>query len=131
MTRATPPGTAMHPAAATATSPVRITVIVRRCNRVRIVSTSGLYDVRTGARIYDEPGEWDGRPYTTAGSKSAHARVQRVDQPASATDRTWGAHERIAVRRAQASNPVDSRSLDGVIVVDRVAADVVEYLKSL
>jgi hypothetical protein len=87
--------------------------------------------VRTGARIYDEPGEWDGRPYTTAGSKSAHARVQRVDQPASATDRTWGAHERIAVRRAQASNPVDSRSLDGVIVVDRVAADVVEYLKSL
>ena len=43
---------AMHPAAATATSPVRITVIVSRCNRVRIVSTSGLYDVRAGAGIY-------------------------------------------------------------------------------
>ena len=42
------------------------------------------------------------RPYTTAGGKTAHVPVQRVDQPASATDRTWGPHERIAVRRATA-----------------------------
>ena len=42
-----------------------------------------------------------GRPYTTAGGKTAHARVQRVGQPLSDDVRTWGAHERIAgVRRA-------------------------------
>jgi len=55
-----------------------------------------------GDRLIDETGEWEviGQPYTSGGGKSAHARIQRVDQPASATDRTWGAHERIAVRRS-------------------------------
>src|SRR2546425_10875780 len=40
-----------------------------------------------------------GRPYTTAGGKTAHARVRRVDQPAFIDERIWGAHERVAVRR--------------------------------
>src|SRR2546426_7498096 len=39
-------------------------------------------------------------PYTSPGGKNVHARVRRVDQPATAEERTWGAHERIAVRRA-------------------------------
>jgi hypothetical protein len=37
-----------------------------------------------------------------AGGKNVHARVRRVDQPATAEERTWGAHERIAVRRVTA-----------------------------
>src|SRR5207245_10735905 len=37
------------------------------------------------------------RPYTSPGGKNVHARVRRVDQPATAEERTWGAHERIAV----------------------------------
>jgi len=42
----------------------------------------------------DETGEYEviGRPYMTADGKNAHVRVKRVDQ-------TWGAHERVAVRR--------------------------------
>ena len=43
-----------------------------------------------------------GRPYTTAGGKNAHVRVQRVGQPDVTELRTWGAHERIAVKRATA-----------------------------
>jgi hypothetical protein len=37
-----------------------------------------------GDRLSDETGEWDvvNRPHTTAGGKTAHARVRRVDQPA-------------------------------------------------
>jgi hypothetical protein len=60
-------------------------------------------DLKVGDRLVDETGEWEiiGRPYTTAGGKTAQARVQRVGQPLSDDVRTWGAHERIAgVRRA-------------------------------
>jgi len=58
-------------------------------------------DLHVGDRFTDESGEWEviGRPYTTAGGKSARVRVQRVGQPAVSELRTWGAHERIAVRR--------------------------------
>jgi len=41
-----------------------------------------------------------GRPYSTAGGKIVHARVQRIDQPASAEVRSWDAFTRISVRRA-------------------------------
>jgi len=34
------------------------------------------------------------RPYTTAGGRNAHMRVQRVNQPGVTEIRTWGAHER-------------------------------------
>ncbi len=58
--------------------------------------------LKVGDRLVDETGEWEVtvRPYTSPGGKNVHARVRRVDQPATAEERTWGAHERIAVRRA-------------------------------
>ena len=59
-------------------------------------------ELQVGDRLADETGEWEiiARPYTTAGGKTAHVRVQRVGQPAVTELRTWGAHERISVRRA-------------------------------
>ena len=58
--------------------------------------------LQVGDRLVDETGEWEVtvRPYTSPGGKNVHARVRRMDQPATAEDRTWGAHERIAVKRA-------------------------------
>ena len=60
--------------------------------------------LKVGDRLVDETGEWEitVRPYTSPGGKNVHARVRRMDQPATAEDRTWGAHERIAVKRATA-----------------------------
>jgi hypothetical protein len=57
--------------------------------------------LQVGDRISDETGEWEvaNRPHTTAGGKIAHARVRRVDQPAVVEERTWGAHERVEVKR--------------------------------
>ena len=57
--------------------------------------------LQVGDRITDETGEWEvaNRPHTTAGGKIAHVRVRRVDQPAVVEDRTWGAHERVEVKR--------------------------------
>ena len=59
-------------------------------------------ELKIGDRLVDEMGEWEvvGRPYTTAGGKNARVRVQRVGEPAVTDLRTWGAHERVAVRRA-------------------------------
>ena len=61
-------------------------------------------ELRTGDRITDETGEWEiiARPYTTAGGKNARVRVQRVGDPTATELRTWGAHERISVKRASA-----------------------------
>ena len=44
------------------------------------------------------------RPYTTAGGKDAHVRVESVKQPGVTAIRTWGAHERVAVRRARSDS---------------------------
>ena len=57
--------------------------------------------LQVGDRLSDETGEWEvaNRPHTTAGGKIAHARVRKVDQPAVIEERTWGAHERIEVKR--------------------------------
>ena len=57
--------------------------------------------LKPGDRLSDETGEWEvvGQPYTTAGGKNARVRVQRVGQPAVTDLRTWGAHERVAVKR--------------------------------
>ncbi len=56
-------------------------------------------ELRVGDRLADETGEWEviGRPYATAGGKTAHVRVQRVGQPDVTDLRTWGAHERVSV----------------------------------
>jgi hypothetical protein len=58
--------------------------------------------LQVGDRLVDETGEWEviGRPYTTAGGKSARVRGQRVGQPRATAIRSWGAHERVSVRRA-------------------------------
>jgi hypothetical protein len=44
-----------------------------------------------------ESDEWvvTGRPFTTAGGKTAHARVKKVNQPDVTEIRSWGAHERV------------------------------------
>jgi len=57
--------------------------------------------LRVGDRVTDETGEWDvvGRPFTTASGKNAHVRVQRVCQPGATDIRTWGAPERVGVKR--------------------------------
>jgi hypothetical protein len=60
--------------------------------------------LRVGDRLVSESGEWEvtGRPFTTAGGKTAHARVKKVNQPDGTEIRSWGAHERVNVRRAAA-----------------------------
>jgi hypothetical protein len=57
--------------------------------------------LKAGDRLLDETGEYEvvGRPYTTAAGKNAHVRVKRVDNPDITMIRTWGAHERVSVRR--------------------------------
>ena len=57
-------------------------------------------NLQIGDRFFDETGEWEvaSRPFSTAGGKSVHTRVRRVEQPATVEDRTWIAHERIRVR---------------------------------
>jgi hypothetical protein len=61
-----------------------------------------LVQLRVGDRLVSESGEWvvTGRPFTTAGGKTAHARVNKVNQPDVTEIRSWGAHERVAVKRA-------------------------------
>ncbi len=58
-------------------------------------------NLQIGDRITDETGEWEvvGPPYSTAGGKIVHTRVQSVGQPASVEVRSWDAFKRISVRR--------------------------------
>jgi hypothetical protein len=60
--------------------------------------------LRVGYRLVDESGEWEviGRPYTVTGGKYARVRVQMLGQPAASVLKTWGAHERVSVKRASA-----------------------------
>jgi hypothetical protein len=61
--------------------------------------------LQIGDRITDSTGEWEvvGRPYTTAGGKNAHVRVQRAKQPGVTETKMWGAYEKVSViRRATA-----------------------------
>jgi hypothetical protein len=60
--------------------------------------------LQIGDRMTDSIGEWEvvGRPYTTAGGKNAHVRVQRVSQPGVTEVKMWGAYEKIRVQRASA-----------------------------
>jgi hypothetical protein len=62
-------------------------------------------ELKIGDRLVDETGEWAvvGRSYTTPGGKNARVRVQRVGEPAVTDLRTWGAHERVAVKRGEAA----------------------------
>jgi len=57
--------------------------------------------LQVGDRFSDESGEWEviGRPYTTAGGKNSHVRVQRVDKPGATESRLWGSYEKVTVIR--------------------------------
>ena len=58
--------------------------------------------LKVGDRITDETGELEviGPLYRSPGGKNAGARVRKVGRADVTKIRTWGAHERIAVRRA-------------------------------
>jgi hypothetical protein len=49
-------------------------------------------ELQVGDRLADETGEWKVtvRPYTSPGGRNVHARVRRVDQPATAEDPDLG-----------------------------------------
>ena len=57
--------------------------------------------LQIGDRLTDETGEYEviGRPFTTAGGKTANVRVKKVGSDATMM-RIWGAHERVTVKRA-------------------------------
>jgi hypothetical protein len=57
--------------------------------------------LQVGTKFSDESGEWEviGRPYTTAGGKNTHARVQRVNQPGVTEVKLWGSYEKVSVLR--------------------------------
>ncbi|HZO40634.1 MAG TPA: hypothetical protein VFE97_15535 [Methylomirabilota bacterium] len=59
--------------------------------------------LRIGDRLTDATGEYEviGRPFMTAGGKTANVRVKRLDSDVTMI-RTYGAHERVNVKRASA-----------------------------
>lgn len=61
-------------------------------------------ELQIGDRLVDERGEWEviAPPYSTAGGRMVHARVQRIDEPDSWEIRSWDAVKRITVKRATA-----------------------------
>ncbi len=56
-------------------------------------------ELQVGDRITDETGEWEviRQPYSTAEGRIVHARVQRINEPASWEIRSWDASKRISV----------------------------------
>ena len=56
--------------------------------------------LRLGDQLTDETGDYEviGKPYMTAGGKTANVRVKRVESNAQMI-RVYGAHERVAVKR--------------------------------
>ena len=61
--------------------------------------------LQIGDRITDSTGEWQvvARPYTTAGGKNSHVRVQRLDNPGATETRLWGSYEKVTVIRRRAT----------------------------
>jgi hypothetical protein len=60
-------------------------------------------ELQVGDRLADdETGEWEviAPPYSTAGGRVVHARVQKIAEPASWEIRSWDALKRINVGRA-------------------------------
>ena len=57
--------------------------------------------LRISDRLTDETGEYEiiGRPYTTNAGRDVHGRVRRVDNAEVTMMRSWGAHERVSVKR--------------------------------
>ena len=61
-------------------------------------------ELQVGDRLVDETGDWEviAPPYSTAGGRTAHARVQRINEPASWEIRSWDASKPVGVKRASA-----------------------------
>ena len=59
-------------------------------------------ELQVGDRLADKSGELEVIPYTTAGGRVVHARVQKIDEPASWEIRNWDAVKRISVTRTTA-----------------------------
>jgi hypothetical protein len=61
-------------------------------------------ELQVGDRLANETGEWEviAPPYSTTGGRMVHARVQKIDQPASWEIRSWDDVKRISVKRATA-----------------------------
>jgi len=59
-------------------------------------------ELQVGDRLADETSDWEviAPPYSTAGGRMVHARVQRIDEPASWEIRSWDASKRLSVKRA-------------------------------
>jgi len=59
-------------------------------------------ELRVGDRLTDETFEWEviAPPYGTAEGRIVHARVQKLNEPASWEIRNWDAFKRISVGRA-------------------------------
>jgi hypothetical protein len=72
--------------------------------------------LQIGDRMTDSTGEWQvvGQPYTTAGGKNSHVRVQRVDNPGVTETRLWGSYEKVTViRRANNGRASDDATAMG------------------
>ena len=61
-------------------------------------------ELQVGDRITDETGEWEviRQPYTTAEGRIVHARVQKINEPASWEIRSWDVSKRVRVKRTSA-----------------------------
>ena len=72
-------------------------------------------ELQLGDRLTNETGEWEIIGFTTNGGKDVQARVQKVGQPDATEIRTWSAHERVSVKRANAEEgkPIRSQSAGG------------------
>ena len=57
-------------------------------------------ELQVGDQLTDKTGTYQviGRPYMTAGGKTANVRVKRIESDAQI--RVYGAHERVTVKRA-------------------------------
>ena len=58
-------------------------------------------ELQVGDRLADETGDWEliAPPYSTAGGRVVHARVKKIDRPASWEIQNWDAFKRIGVKR--------------------------------
>ncbi len=61
-------------------------------------------ELQVGDRLADKTSDWEviAPPYSTMGGRMVHARVQRIDEPASWQIRSWDASKRVSVKRTTA-----------------------------
>jgi len=57
-------------------------------------------ELQIGDRLADGTGEWEviAAPYSTAGGRIIHARVQKIGEPDSWEIRSWDALKRVGVK---------------------------------